>query len=143
MNSKAILDSSVLIRLARLNYLSFLLKTFDEIYVTGKVKEEVLRDDKPEAEAIKDFLKNVKIVSNDFERQRNSKSSISSTLKKLSLEMLSAILLKDNLLLNLVQYPRRRKEIENSKKSHLRIIKNHIYVNTCKMRIFLVLIHYY
>ena len=66
MNSKAILDSSVLIRLARLNYLNFLLKTFDEIYVTREVREEVLRDDKPEVEAIKDFLKNVKIISNDL-----------------------------------------------------------------------------
>ncbi len=57
MNSKAVLDSSVLIRLARLNYLSFLLKTFDEIYVTREVRKEVLRDDKPEVETIKDSLK--------------------------------------------------------------------------------------
>jgi len=66
MSSKAVLDSSVIIRLARLNYLNFLFKIFDEIYVTEEVKEEVLREDKPEFEAIKRFLKDTKIIDDDL-----------------------------------------------------------------------------
>ncbi len=66
MSSKAVLDSSVLIRLARLSYLNLLFKMFDEIYVTKEVRDEVLRKDKPEFEAIKNFLENVEIVSDDL-----------------------------------------------------------------------------
>ena len=63
MRSKAVLDSSVIIRLARLDYLNFLFVIFDEIYVTyvtEEVKEEVLREGKPEVEAVKRFLRTVR-----------------------------------------------------------------------------------
>ncbi len=52
----------MIIRLARLNYLTHLFKLFDRIYTTNFVKDEVLREDKQEYKRIKEFLNNVEII---------------------------------------------------------------------------------
>jgi len=62
---EAVVDSSVIIRLARLNYLDFLYKIFKKVYITEEVKEEVLKEDKPEFGKIKEFVDKAELIKID------------------------------------------------------------------------------
>ena len=84
---RVLVDSSTLIALANIGELDIINVIFGKVYITTKIREEILKPDYPETEVLKDCadkLVNVKYLFCEYHSHAAEKQSFDEILKVLS-----------------------------------------------------------